>query len=246
MIWGRRKDPVIEFVNVKPGVAELMPIIPAKEIKRPWVSRALQEFAEVRKNPEWNKSKFMHVSRCPGMFTMHRHGWVLRAWQDITITTTAGDLNNFSWLCASDQDGVGHHGQPLWADYYENWKPNTLRNLVKINSGWSVSIPSGYYLVELPLPHFEEHRFTVVEGFWPSDTGPVELNPTLYWHVLDGSTLIKAGTPISQYILVPMDDVKMVCCGERDVPNFDLRRLAINSRFVPNYSELRKYFSRKK
>jgi hypothetical protein len=131
------RRPKIEFVNVLPGVAELMPIIPAKELKRPWVDNALRDFAEVRKNPDWNKARFQHISKCPGMFTLHRQGWVVRAWQDITITTKADDPHNFSWLCAADQEGAGSHGNIKWIDYYGEWKPNTLRNLVKINTGWS-------------------------------------------------------------------------------------------------------------
>jgi hypothetical protein len=240
--WWQKEKPTIKFVNVLPGVAEIMPIIPAKELKRPWVDNALRDFAEARKNPDWNKARFQHISKCPGMFTLHRHGWVLRAWQDITITTKASDPNNFSWLCASDQDGVGSHGNTKWIDYYDEWKPNTLRNLVKIHTGWSVSIPDGYYLFEIPLPHYEEYRFTTIEGFWPSDTGPVELNPTLYWHVLDGATLIKAGTPLAQYVLVPAHTADMVVEAEKPIPIFDMRRRLLGSRFVTSYSEIKKFF----
>lgn len=240
MLFKKKKQ--IEFVNEVPGVAETMPMIPAKQVKRAWVSNAMRDFAEARKNLDWNKSKFGHVARCPGMFTMHRHGWVMRAWQDFTIATSADNVEDFSWICAADQSGISHHGKPLWADHYAEWKPNTLRNLVKVVSGWVAHIPRGYYLLECPLPHYEEHRFTVVEGFWPSDTGPVELNPSLYWHVLDGTTLIKAGTPLAQYILVPEDTVDMVCKGAAPTSTADMRKFLMNSRFVTNYAEMRKLF----
>jgi hypothetical protein len=176
------------------------------------------------------------------MFALHRHGWVLRAWQDFTIMTKAEDPDNFSWLCAANQEGVGSHGGVKWVDYYDEWKPNTLRNFVKVITGWCVTIPKGYYLLEIPLPHYEEHRFTTIEGFWPSDTGPVELNPTLYWHVLDGDTLIKAGTPLAQYILVPMQQTEAEIKAEHAITKTNLRKLLFKSRFVSNYSEVKKFF----
>ncbi len=237
-----KRKPIIEFVNETPGVAELMPLVPAREHRHPWVQRALLDFAKTRENPEWNHSKAMHTARCPGIFSIQRHGWIMRTWQDIVITTRKEDPVNFSWLCARSQDYVGFHQPHQYADHWADWPADTLRSVVKINSGWRCVVPKGYYLMEMPLPLSEEQRFTTVTGFFSRDAGPASMNVQLLWHVMDGETLIKAGTPIAQYMLVPKEQFEMVCRDAEPRDRLELSRLYDESKFVKNYNEVKKLF----
>lgn len=167
----------------------------------------------------------------------------MRTWQDIVITTNKADPVNFSWLCAHSQEGVGFHQPHQLADYWEQWPETTLRSVIKIHTGWRCVVPEGYYLHEMPLPLSEESRFTTIPGYFSREAGPASMNVQLLWHVMDGETLIKAGTPIAQYVLVPKEQPEMLC---RDAdPRKDgltLAKLYDASRFVKNYNEMRKLF----
>jgi hypothetical protein len=221
----------------------MMPMIPAKDFRHPWVDRAVRDFAKLREDPNWNHKKVIHTARCPGIFTLQRHGWIMRTWQDIVITTKKEDPANFSWLGAYSQDGVGFHPPEQLANFWEEWPDDTLRTVVKINSGWRCVVPKGYYLLEMPIPLSEERRFTTIPGYFSKEAGPAYMNVQLLWHVLDGETLIKAGTPIAQYVLVPKEQHGMIC-RDATPDDKDLRVFSLydSSKFVKSFGEIRKMF----
>lgn len=238
-----KKKPTIEFVNEIPGVATLMPMIEAKEYKHQWVARAQQHFAEIRKDPHWRNNKMLHTARCPGIFSLQRHGWILRTWQDIVITTN-GDGNSFTWRSASIHggDAVTYHNELQYRDYMDHWPLHTLPLVLKINTGWRCNVPKGYFLMEMPVAHADENRFTTISGYFNQDAGPASLNVQLLWHVMNGEELIKAGTPIAQYVLVPKEQLNMVCREVEEEDKIWLSTLYDTSKFVKNYSEVRKIF----
>ena len=240
-----KKKPTIEFVNEIPGVADLMPIIDAKHYKHQWVNRAQQDFAKIRENPNWRNEKMMHTARCPGIFSLQRHGWILRTWQDIVITTN-GDGKSFTWKSASTHGGdpVGYHDTMQYSTYMENWPLNTLPLVLKINTGWRCNVPKGYYLMEIPVAHADENRFTAVPGYFSKEAGPASMNVQLLWHVVNGEELIKAGTPIAQYILVPKEQPDSICRDEQHSDNIWLSHLYDTSKFVKNYNEVKKLFTK--
>jgi len=234
----------LEFINEIPGVADLMPIIESKYIRHDWVNKAHQQFSEIRKNPNWNHTKLMHTAKCPGIFTLQRHGWILRTWQDIIITTTGSDTE-FSWRSASNTggDAVGFHPPIQFSDYFDEWPEDTLKTVVRINTGWRCDVPKGYYLMEMPVAYSGDNRFTTVPGYFSREAGPASMNVQLLWHIKKGETLIKAGTPISQYVLVPKNLPEMSCRDEKLSDRTWLSRLYDSSKFVKNYNEVRRLFS---
>lgn len=240
-----RKNNVIEFINEIPGVAELMPMIEAKHYKHPWISRAQQDFARIRENPNWRNDKMMHTARCPGIFSLQRHGWILRTWQDIVITTN-GDGRSYQWKSASKHggDAVSHHETFQYYDFMDSWPQNTHPLVLKINTGWRCNVPKGYYLMEIPVAHADENRFTTISGYFSREAGPANMNVQLLWHVMNGEELIKAGTPIAQYVLVPKEQPEMICREERESDNIWLSRLYDTSKFVKNYNEIKKIFAK--
>jgi hypothetical protein len=240
-----KKKPTITFINEIEGVADIMPIIAAKHHRNKWVDRAAQDFSNVRKMPDWNHQKTIHTARCPGIFSLQRHGWILRTWQDIEITTW-GDGEGFIWKSAAQTNvvPVEQHPASQLADFHDDWPENTLRTLVKINTGWYCNVPKGYYLMEMAPALSDEHRFTSVSGYFQRDTGPASMNVQLMWHVMNGSTLIKAGTPIAQYILVPKDLPEFECRDAEKNDGIQLARLHDSSMFVRNYREVKRIFGK--
>jgi hypothetical protein len=243
------KKPKIVFECLIPGVERLMPMIEAKDIRHAWVNRAVAEFKTDRQNPEFGMHKQVHTAKCPGIFNLQRHGWVMRTWQDITIETF-GDGSRFEWTCPIDQtllnkqagECVGFHSDIQLANYMENWSSNTLRTLLKIQSPWRCVVPKGYYLMEMPVAYADENRFTTVSGFFSHEQGLAQMNPQLLWHVMNGKTLIKAGTPIAQYILIPKDKYEMEVKAARQVTKHEFFELANNHRFIKNYAEIKRIY----
>lgn len=233
----------IEFINEIEGVAELMPLIPAKQHRNVWVNKAAQDFAEKRSMPMWNHDKLMHTARCPGIFSLQRHGWIMRTWQDIEITTY-GDGMGFIWKAATNIGGdpVGQHPPEQLSNFFEEWPQNTLRTIVKMHTGWRCIVPKGYYLLEMPLPLSDEQRFTAIPGYFSRESGPASMNVQLMWHVMSGSTLIKAGTPIAQYVLVPKEQMEMECRGAEKKDGLWLSYLYDASKFVKNYADVKRLF----
>lgn len=238
----------IVFETTIPGVDKLMPIIPAKEYRHPWVSRALDDYAKIRAQPGFGTERSLHTARCPGIFKLQRHGWILRTWQDICIETN-GDGENFNWTTPANQillnkePFVSSHSPDQLYQFMDNWPSNTLKSLIKINTSWRCVVPKGYYLLEMPIPYSDDNRFTTVPGYFSRETGPAQMNVQLLWHVLNGKTLIKAGTPIAQYILVPKEEVDMeiVTVGNK-ASIHQLFYLSDNQRFVKNFNHIKKIF----
>jgi hypothetical protein len=228
-------------------------MVEARDIKHPWTRRALLKLTSARKTPEFGLEKSVYTARCPGIFNLQRHGWVMRTWQDITIETF-GDGSRFEWTSAVDQkifnervgDAVAFHPKQQLADYMDNWPSNTLDTLVKIQTPWRCLVPKGYYLLEMPVAYSDENRFTTVHGVYSRDKGIAQMNPQFMWHVMNGKTLIKAGTPIAQYILVPKDRFKMEVRAVGEINEHEFSDLLMTHRFVKNMSFIKTFYGETK
>jgi hypothetical protein len=243
------KKPRVVFECLIPGVERLMPMVEAKTIRYPWVNRAVAEVKADRQKPEYGMKKQVHTAKCPGIFNLQRHGWVMRTWQDITIETF-GDGSRFEWTSAIDQkklngqagDYIGFHPDIQLANYMENWPSNTLRTLLKIQSPWRCVVPKDYYLLEMPVAYADENRFTTVNGFFSHEQGPAQMNPQFMWHIMKGKTLIKAGTPIAQYMLIPKDKYEMEVKTHKQATEHEFFDLVNSHRFIKNYAEIKRIY----
>lgn len=212
------KKPKIEFYSLIPEVADIAPIVPAHTAKPSWFKNAQNEFANLAKQPDFGHHRIQHTAKCPGLFNYMRYGWVMTTWQDIIITTN-GDLQSFEWRTPVDQtrvtngdmvgEAVGYHPKEQLSDYQGGWD-DALNCVLKIHTPWRCIVPKGYYLLEGPLPYSDEKRFTTMPGFFSQEYGVAQMNVQLKWNVLNGETLIKAGTPIAHYMLVPKDEAELI------------------------------------
>jgi hypothetical protein len=224
------------FESLLPGLEVYMPIIPAKELKRAWVESARADFMERKKNGI-NEG---HIARCPGIFDINRTGWVLRSWLDIEIETN-GDLDTFFWhtpasqkeMCPMADDAVSWHSQDELFKFQKNFPSNTLKSIIKIKTPWRMLIPKGYNVLMMPVPYSDESRFTVLPGTFYA--GVAACNVQMLWHVTNGKTVIKAGTPLAQYILIPENQPEATVRSVEDMLPYRLYDFQFASVFNPKY-----------
>ncbi len=245
--------PELKFVCLIPEVAATMPIIPASKSNYNWFRTATEVFKQQK---EHSKGKALrHVARCPGIISVSKSGWIQRSYQDIAIGTNGSGVG-FDWSTPIDQSKmatghewnysyVSHHDDTVLAAYH-NLKPNTLRTTIKIQSPWVVYVPAGYQLLCVPIPYPDDNRFTAAIGILDGDQGPNFLNVQIFWHSLNAKEVIPAGTPLVQYFLIKKQEVNTVieAVTQSTLEDLRLRRMTLESQFLPSYSKLKSTFSK--
>lgn len=241
--------PDIEFFYTIPGVEDIMPIIPAKEYKHEWVARASKQCTEKMRKPK-DLDTWSHTARCPGIFSLMRTGYIVRAWQDISITTN-GDGASYHWespvdqkaLCSLTGHAVGSHTEEQLHDFFSNWPSNQLRTTLKLCMPWRIKVKKGFKAVFLPVYYADEDRFEAHAGAVSSDFPYASININVKWRVLDGKVLIAAGTPLVQILVVPETEPthRISRIPEQVTTKY---MLALNSTFVINYAKAKKYLSK--
>lgn len=195
--------PKVKFTPMFPGLETFMPIVPAKEIKPRWLDLARADFsAELSKG--YPPNRLVSIHKCPGIISMLGTGWVLRSWQDFTITTN-GDGTSFKW--SAPVNLVKYRQSPDIDDMVAKRMPlreNTLKTIVKFNSPWFVDMPKGWNLMFMPMMYSDETRFTSAPGILDTEVD-AGLHVQLYWHCLNSVEVIRAGTPLVHLIPVRKD-----------------------------------------
>jgi len=247
------KKPKIEFFSLMPDVAKVAPIQPANNFRPNWLVEATKEYSEIKRRDTFGKYPLQHTSMCPGIYNLVKYGWVMTTWQDIIITTN-GDKQSFSWKSAVNQDqwpnggkigeSVGWHPKEQLSDYQGGWE-DSLNCILKIPTPWRCIVPKGYYLLESSMPYSDDQRFTTMPGFYSREYGVAQMNIQLKWHVLNGEELIKAGTPIAHYMLVPKDqfDIETRPATEKDKLAEAITMMEIKRRLATNRTASKCFFS---
>lgn len=248
-----RKKPQLEFQCMVPYIKEYMPIIPAREFKAKWAKKARESYAsDLKNNPDMFHQGTAHVVRCPGINLMMETGWIIRSWQDITISTN-GDGVSFDAGFPVDQSAfeggkalmqaLGSHPEQQFAIHHDVWYDGTLRSIVKFNMPWVAKIPKGYRLLQLPIPYPDDKRFEATIGIHTRDALDPPLNIQLLWKVTKGREIIRAGTPLAQFVLIPEESHEaLITLG--DVKDWSAKRFVLRSRFVPDYNEIKRFARR--
>jgi hypothetical protein len=246
------KNKKLRFVSLIPELTKTMPIIEANKINFSWYKTAINDFKSL-KAQESITAKTHHISRCPGINSIVKYGWIQRTYQDIVIKTN-GDGQSFDWSTPIDQsslvknhewnyDYVSYHDASIISPY-KVLKPSTLKTIIKIQSPWIAYIPDGYSLLHIPIPYGDDTRFTSASGILESGQGPNFLNVQLFWHKLNSEEIIPAGTPIMQYLLIKNENIDAAITEftDIDLENLRLRRMLLDSNFLTSYSKLKNFF----
>ena len=246
-MFNKLKKSKIIFHPTITGLDEVMPIIPTSSYVHAWKTEDIKKFNE-KKCIFANKPKA--TAKCPGINTLHSKGWIVRTWQDLAIITN-GDGKSISWKSPLDQSSIDtDRNQSISFHTSENFESmknfpmNTNANAIKFNAGWRCKIPKGYILYQLPFFNSDENRFTTIAGAYSYKMGIATLNIPVYWHVQNDTTLIKAGTPIAQLILVPETDVDFEL-SKIDNNEIAVNNILLSNQFITNYNNMKQYWKDK-
>lgn len=200
-LFGKKEKSWVRFYSLDPGVAKLYPIISSNQVKRPWLS--IKQGPDPDNGPMWTKN-------CPGIKKLIQTGWVMTAPADFKIVTNGDGVNfffeepyRFTKVTLGREKYVGFHNQHQTELILDD--PNkTLKQAVKLDTPWRLAASSDMMLIQMPINYNNESRFTAASGIIDPRFTHV-LNVQLFWHMLEGETIVKAGTPLCQYIPVKRD-----------------------------------------
>jgi len=208
--WFKKTKSWVRFYSMDQNVSIMYPVVDTRLTDRDW-----NNVGDISRNrPEQGKQT---VLNCPAIKQITSVGYVLRAPADFIIKTGA-TVDKLSWetpfLFKRHSDKYTFSG----SEYYISWHspsqteplipkeiPNTdkhyLHSAVKVETPWRVKTSDDIVLLQLPVTYNNEARFTAAIGVLdPKYMHSVSVQ--LFWHVLEGETLIKAGTPLVQYVPV--------------------------------------------
>lgn len=211
----QKKIKPIKFFNPIPGIVESYPIVEAKKFKRTWLEdngRDLNQFKqELKKCPitelREKITSVSFISRCPGIRQFMNRGYIIPNPVDFYVETN-GDRKTIG-VAPMHPPNSGHifkvkfhPEEQLHA--YSAVPLNSCKTVLKVSTGWNV-IPHKDYVFIVTSPHYNnEPRFTSAVGVL-DPAYDTQINIFLFWHALEGRELVKAGTPLAQYIPVPRD-----------------------------------------
>ena len=205
----KKKKPWVRFVNMVPGVELAHPIIRTQDYSWDVLKNAAKDFKEKLENRQPHEI-VQGTFRCPGISALLKTGFIIPCPGDFIIKTDSKEQpGGFMWdsLYKFEEDGggslLGFHGPEMLASYIP-FRKDTLSTVVKVQTSWRLFSSDDIVFLQMPIPYPNHTNFTAVHGILDPQNF-VEVNVQLHWHVLDGRTLIKAGTPLCQLIPIPRE-----------------------------------------
>lgn len=203
----------IIFASKVQGVADLHPVVYAKDIKWRWAELMREDYKTVAEQLKYKS--YTHTFRCPGIFDLTSTGFILPMPWDITIETNGDGKTFFADTPGSTlekyletplvdahlPDSIAKH-VPLG--------PDCLKTVVKLHSPWQIIVPEGIKFLMIPVPYPEQHIFENFIGILDSSISS-EIHFQLKWKKLLGRHMIKAGTPMAQLIPLTDERFELVC-----------------------------------
>lgn len=244
-----RSTPTIEFRTSVEGLEEFYPILPAKHVPFPWVEDSRKHAEKVK--PSYGNIPQGGAHKCSGIHQLQSFGWVLTTWHDLYIETN-GDGKTFSANFPAVINAktvpvhpVGHFEPELYGGLPTvKFAAPTLQTIIKIHTPWTFLAPRGWGLLMLPMSYSSETRFTCATGVLnPKMTR--SLNPVLYWHVLKGKTVIKAGTPLCYLLPIRVEgfpSMTMRALTDTETRLETFRSLIMDGTWARNYKNLEKLY----
>ena len=225
----------IKFLCSDLEIAKVYPITPAKNYSFEWKKRFSDS---VKKNFSPIQQKFFYL--CPGINTLHSSGWILLNNRDVYLRTNSDQSIDWKVNYTGSVDYIGSHEREHFG-FFENWPSHINKTVLKFNTGWSAVIPKNYTLLQMPLIFYDDDRFTTVSGMYHHTLGLAALTVPVFWNVTSfNETIIKAGTPLAQLLLIKNEDIGFEIGN--DTSKTKMYDFLTSSSFRPNYKNFLKHF----
>lgn len=195
----------IEFYSDIYGLKDTVPIIKTSEALPRWV-------AVERAHYKQNQKEKSQLYRCPGIFDLFTHGFIIPAWHDITLET---DGDQYRWelpnqdiqvLMGSNIVAQAHSHKTIGKNLPR--PPWAHPSVLKINTPWHVIAPKGVKLLITALPYPDSYEFQALNGILDPSIS-TEVNIQMNWSV-KGPYTIRAGTPLAQVIPLTKETLNLV------------------------------------
>ena len=224
-----RKKKWIRFYSMQPGIAELQPVFPATKLKRKWRKEALtsQEIRDeitIKQCPAkkaaavWETlatkippvNFWSHAVTCPALHGVMDNGYILPCPADIIIQLDG--TGNFEWKSTMEFYGgryvsahIPEQTQGMRNLVSHNQNKDVLDWTIKMETPWRIQAHKDIVFIQIPVAYWEEDRFSIATGL-VDPRYSYEVNMQIFWHKTEpGEYIIKAGTPLAQWIPVNRD-----------------------------------------
>ncbi len=229
-----KKKKWIRFYSVDPGVATLHPLYPARKLQRKWRTDALKDMnTSERRCPylklknAWTRASnelrgiqgdvpanVAHAVTCPAIANIMDSGYILPCPGDIMIRTDGSGVN-FEWmsqvLFGPAKRFVKAHAPEQTEGFRQlvDQQKDVLDWTIKLELPWRVQAHPDIVFIQMPIAYHDEDRFSPPLGI-VDPSYSYEINLQLFWHKIEeGEYLIKAGTPLCQWVPVHRDFLRM-------------------------------------
>jgi len=224
-----RKKKWIRFYSMQPGVAELHPVFPATKLKRKWRKEALtsqdkRDEITIKQCPAkkaaavWETlltkvppvNFWSHAVTCPALHSIMDNGYILPCPADFVIKLDG--TGNFEWKSTIQFYGdryvsahIPEQTQGMRNLVSHNQNKDVLDYVIKMETPWRIQAHKDIVFIQIPVTYWEEDRFSIATGL-VDPRYSYEVNMQIFWHKTEpGEYIIKAGTPLAQWIPVNRD-----------------------------------------
>ena len=205
----RKKKPKARFFSLLPAVHTLHPITKADKLDRTWTKAERDDYRDrlsrcpVGKILENNTPQYPNsIGRCPAINSIMRTGYIVYAPADFKVHTN-GDGHTILFTTTPfnppSSEYVVLHETDVTKWLMDSSKDKTVDQVVKINTTWRVQADDDVVFLQTKVPFVNETRFTAISGILDPRTA-YEVNVQLFWHLMEGDTTVRAGTPLCCYI----------------------------------------------
>ena len=267
---GKENKPKVEFICTMPGVEEVMPIIRASEYKHSWITKAVQdmktngsiaaphrrdyEAPQLMPGQKNTDNEERHTAKCPALQMVQNTGWIMRLHQDVKIQTIGNgeDIKfDLPFQAQAQEPVVQKHLTHSFYPFFENWPKDTMQRIIKIVLPWQARIPKGYKLLQTHPFMLDDNRFTTMSGVLDPELGPASVGTIpMYWHCVDDEKeiILKAGTPLAQFILIPKEEPDFTQVDLNEDPKFTkeylMNKLLLTGTFTRSYQKVREFWKK--
>ena len=194
-----KRQPKIRFFSVVPGANTLYPITPTKNLKRDWVVEEKKEHNEKVKRCPFAIHD-LRITKCPAIKEYMSAGFVMLAPADLKIIVADnGTLDVQYNKCFDDWEYAQIHHPSHGDCLIDSGKEYTSPTVIKIITPWRAVVDPDIVFLQTKIHFNKEPRFTPATGIFDPRMA-YEMNVQIFWHVRRGEEIIKAGTPLCQYI----------------------------------------------